>query len=114
MPEFFGFDGQPISEDEWRMLFSDFEGRCARRDDLERSVFISTVWIGMDPGYIRVQFFEGLPDIRPRIWETAVFTPAGGWEIYRFPSKDDALAFHEDQFRAHGLLENPTLVEHED
>ena len=81
-------DGNPISLDRWIELFHDKSYQQIAASTIG-DVFVSTVWMGIDHGH-------GYSDW-PIIFETMLFGPDGeGGECYRYCTKEDARAGHEE------------------
>jgi hypothetical protein len=81
---YYGFDGEPITRDEWCILWAgDRHVAFDRVDD----VAISTVWLGLDHNF-------GFGD-SPLIYETMIFGGEHDEETWRYPNRDAALAGHD-------------------
>jgi hypothetical protein len=82
----FDFDGNPISQEEWSLLFFHTERHVALTaiaDDVE----VSTVFMGLDYGW-------GLTPA-PLIYETMIFGGKHHGEQWRTPNRDAAQAAHD-------------------
>lgn len=123
MVEFYGFDGEPITQKEWYELFEDPK-RLLRQEWLHvrdgKRYWVSTVWLGFDHNYVAMSFHQrvGLPavlddddvlvalDTRPWIFETMAFKNEPRWDDVfaragdealqvRHATLEEALAFHD-------------------
>jgi hypothetical protein len=91
MPDYYDFDSNPISREEWALLLR------ARRHDLVRwqigydkvsETTISTVWLGLDHAWF--------PGCDPLIFETLIDRPDGDAEVVqRYSTAQQATAGHE-------------------
>jgi hypothetical protein len=92
MPVHYGYEGEPISTEQWLEMFERSEERTIAvspitlgRDGVR--MWVSTVWIGIDYNFLRVvestigalgEIAEGI-DTRPWPYETMVFDTARPW-----------------------------------
>lgn len=83
--------GNPVKEPDlrtWAMWMNNGERRRVKREELADGAVVSTVFFGIDH-----RFGDG----PPLVYETLVFTPAGGeGEMRRYTTRDEALAGHEE------------------
>ena len=80
---YYDYDGNPITADEWVMLWQ--KDRVIQQDDYDRGR-ISTVWIGLDQGF----GLEGAP----LIFETMIFGGKFNGEQWRAATRKEALRNH--------------------
>jgi hypothetical protein len=99
MSRFYDKSGEPISMMRWARLLEDRDYATVAYDEVNLTVKVSTVWLGLDHNW-----FGGIPII----FETMVFTfrdepyvmPSGhelwweGVEQYRYSTIEEALAGH--------------------
>ena len=104
-PRHFGFDGEPVSMRVWAILHSAPERLLAqewvRPCDSKLSYWLSTVWLGLDHGFMRdeVLIFETMlfaPG--PVRWFDVHYSVGYGHDIdqWRFSTWVGALNFHND------------------
>lgn len=82
---YFDRDGQPISLGQYEALFTDDDYRrvaLSHIDDVE----VSTVWLGLD---------HSLGGRVPMIFETMIFGGPNDTECWRWSTKEQALAGHD-------------------
>jgi hypothetical protein len=91
---FYGFDGSPITLEEWVELFDDPVRLCLQ-EQVGR-YFISTVWLGIDHNFYRYLCEnETEIDQRPWIFETMVVDEEGGVvDQWREATYDEAMKRH--------------------
>jgi hypothetical protein len=89
-PDFYDFEGNPISFDTWSRLFL-HEDRRVAATVVDEHVNVSTVFLGLDHGFGRGA---------PLIYETMTFVDGEGADCWRTPDRDAALVVH-DQAVAH-------------
>jgi hypothetical protein len=94
--DLYGFDGQPISREEWMRLFEDIGERQVGYDRCG-PYEISTVWLGIDHGF-------GMT-ARPLIYETMVFDEGRkDVDCFRHATRDEAVAEHRRQIERYSVL----------
>lgn len=84
-------EGREVGVEEWSALFEQGDRHVARDEISEKSVVVSTVWIGLSWA------LEVEDGGRPLIFETMVF-PEDSYEdllCYRWATADEAKAGHE-------------------
>ena len=82
---YYDFDGEPISQVEWARLMGQWPKRQVAVTVFD-GVEVSTVWIGLD---------VGLENESPLIFETMIFGgPYDHWR-WRHPTREAALAGHD-------------------
>jgi hypothetical protein len=88
MVHWYGFDGSPITMEEWSRLFDD-PSRLLKQETFPNGLYVSTVWLGLDHS------LRGNP---PLIFETMVFASSPGEELgmRRYATMAEALAGHEE------------------
>ena len=79
---YYGWQGEPITADEWARLFAD--ERHIGDDDID-AVHVSTVWMGID---------HGCGDGPPLIFETMIFGGEHDQECWRYATEQQARAGH--------------------
>jgi hypothetical protein len=102
---YYGFDGQPISQDEWLRLFNDIGERRVAYDELGPYI-VSTVWLGLDHS-----FGHG----PPLIWETIVMDAEGNAsEMLRSATRDRAVENHAEMLERYSVFGRSEEWAHED
>jgi hypothetical protein len=87
MTGYYDRSGQPISMAEWLEKLEDLSYKLLDRTSLTGGGFVSTVWLGLDHGYVL-----GGP---PVIFETMVFDAPGiDGAQYRYTTEAEAHAGH--------------------
>lgn len=82
----YDYDGNPISMEQWLLLFADEEAKRVAWTDVAEGVEVSTVWLGID-----YSFGRGTP----LIYETMIFGGKHDQEQWRHPNRTAALAGHD-------------------
>ncbi|QNR70384.1 hypothetical protein IAQ67_28945 (plasmid) [Paenibacillus peoriae] len=84
--------GNPITRERFNELDADVSYRTVRNEYLENGLYVSTIWVGLDRGLMRLN--RSLE--KPIIFDTAVFEDLT--LIYQRYScdEDEALSCHED------------------
>lgn len=82
---YYDLDANPISREEWAELFEDFPGRQIGDTEVG-DVRVSTVWLGLDHQY---------GDGPPLIFETLIMGGELDGEMWRYPTRKDAVAGHD-------------------
>lgn len=88
---YYGLDGQPITRDQWSVLWGDREARRIAFTEIG-DVEVSTVWLGLDHRFLG----EG----PPLIFETMVFGGEFDGYVERYATRDAALAGHDQALAA--------------
>jgi hypothetical protein len=84
--KFYGFEGEPISWEEWLALLRDDDGVVVAVDTLDHNVEVSTVWLGLDHGFGQTA--------RPLIYETVIYGGRLEGRGARYATREEALAGH--------------------
>jgi hypothetical protein len=83
---FYGYEGEPISHEQWLRLLANEDGRQVARDELPDGVEVSTVWLGIDYGRGHT--------LRPLVYETVIFGGPLEGRGARYATREEALAGH--------------------
>ena len=88
-PMYYDRESKPIDMKRWAELHSDLSYRVIRRDTIEGHL-VSTVWLGLDHGF--------MPEDPPLIFETMVFQSSEPLvDIYtnRYSTEEQAIEGHQ-------------------
>lgn len=80
--------GDEITFDEFNILFNEREYQVIKQDKID-DFFVSTVWLGLIPGY---------ENKKPLIFETMIFKEQGleNEYIFRYVTEEEAIKGHEE------------------
>jgi len=96
---FYDYDGNPTTRSHWIALFDDTQARRLGFAVIGE-VTISTVWLGLDHSFGHGE--------EPVLWETLVRKGEDEEEMYRYSSRDEALARHDRLVAEYLLLVEAT------